>query len=173
MKKIKLISFDGDGTLRYPKTTTTTQKPHRIYEIYPQVDEANAQLILIPGTIELLEYCRGQWVIMILLSTNPNEVDIADQQVLYRSQLLWVDQYFDHILSARDYVASKWEILQRLADQHKIDYNQILHIWDSYMRDYASTADCNMNTVLIRTSYSWDHEAIEHWDLIDYVSSIV
>jgi hypothetical protein len=60
MKNIKLISFDGDGTLWYPKTTTTTQKPHRIYEIYPQVDEANAQLILIPGTIELLECCRGQ-----------------------------------------------------------------------------------------------------------------
>jgi hypothetical protein len=55
----------------------------------------------------MLSYCKQKGIILILLSTNPNSIDIADEQISQRAELLDIKKYFDFIISARDYPESK------------------------------------------------------------------
>lgn len=171
----KIISFDWDGTLWYPKSTKHDKAPHWVYEEFSVVDEANAQLVLIPWVLEVLDFCKSQNIVLVLISTNPNITSIAQKQVEDRANLLWVDRYFDFIISARDYPESKWEILTEFAKHHKIDLDNMLHIWDSYNRDYASVQTHWISSILIKTNYMKEEYpfAIEHSNMLEAIRKFI
>ncbi len=170
-----VISFDWDWTLWYPKFTKHKKAPHRIYEKFPSVEEANANLILIPWIMDILIYCKTKKITLILLSTNPNIPSIAQKQVEQRAELLWISKYFDFIISARDYPENKWEMLVDFAYNNKLDLNTILHIWDSYNRDYLSTKNKWIDSILIKTNYMKEDFpfAIEHKNLLKTIKTFI
>lgn len=170
-----VISFDWDWTLWYPKSTRHKIAPHRIYKGFPSVEEANKNLVLIPWIIEILSYCKTKGITLILLSTNPNILSVAQKQVEERAKLLWVNQYFNFIISARDYLESKWEILTDFAKNNNLNINNLLHIWDSYNRDYKSTQDKWIDSLLIKSEYMKETlpYAVKYKDLLNEIKKVV
>lgn len=147
----KLISFDWDWTLWYPASTKYWKKTHWIYEKYKDVEEANKELVLIPWIEKILNLCKENDIHIIVLSTNPNKKTIADMQLQKRTKLLWVNSYFNNIISARDYYESKWIILEKYYKKNWFKSKEVLHIWDSFQRDYLSVWEKGIDSLLINT----------------------
>lgn len=67
----KIIFFDGDGTLWYPKLTKKSQPPHWIYSHPKTKLNPNKYLIRIPGTLKTIRHLKKKGLILIVLSAHP------------------------------------------------------------------------------------------------------
>ena len=93
MKK-RIIFFDGDGTLWYPKATRRTTKPHWVYDDEATRDNYLEHLELTPGTREALVQLKEDGILLAVLSANPHEERIAINEIKDRLDYFGIGNLF-------------------------------------------------------------------------------
>lgn len=109
-KKPKVIFFDGDGTLWYPRSTLRTRKPHWVYLDETIIDPI-AEMIVTPKTITTLQQLGDLGVARILLSTCPLEETAALAHRKAIAEHVGVFDLLDEIKVAPEIVNGKSEII--------------------------------------------------------------
>jgi len=147
---IKIIFFDGDGTLWYPKKTKRLQKPHWIYKKHKNYIK---HLILTPTTIPTLRALKRKKVLTILLSTHPHPPREADMVLNKKVVHFKLNTFFDQVIATRNQPASKKEFILRVLKKLNIPKSQALMVGDSYKWDYQPARQAGIDAVLLESEY--------------------
>ncbi len=153
MNTKKIIFFDGDGTIWYPKKTKRKIAPHWIYSDKKIGDKYLEHLILTPSTLTTLEKLRRLGIILILLSTHPHAPKEADMVLKKKVIHLKLEGVFDEFYSSRDYSEGKGELIVRILNKKNIPKSKALMIGDSYRYDYLSAKKVGVDAFLIESEY--------------------
>ena len=153
MNTKKIIFFDGDGTIWYPKNTKRKIAPHWIYSDKKIGDKYLEHLILTPSTLTTLKKLKKLGIILILLSTHPHPPKEADMLLKGKVRHLKLERLFDEFYSSRDYPEGKGELIVKILKQKHISKHKALMIGDSYRYDYLSAKRVGVDCLLIESEY--------------------
>jgi len=151
--KKKIIFFDGDGTIWYPKKTKHKEKPHWIYSLQKDYREHSKHLIMVPTALSTLKKLKNMGIIIILLSTHPQTPKQANIVVQHRIKYFNLDKLFDEVHATRESHSSKGEFIVNILKKRKIAKNKALMVGDSYRWDYKPATDVGVDALLIETDY--------------------
>lgn len=153
MNKKKIIFFDGDGTVWYPRASKWSSAPHWIYSDKNIGDNYLEHLILTPSALVILKKLKKLGIILILLSTYPHlprEADILQKAKIKHFKL---EEVFDDFYTSRDKRSGKGEAIIRILSKKHIPKSQALMVGDSYQFDYLSAKKVGVDALLIKTDY--------------------
>ncbi len=153
MKQKKIIFFDGDGTIWYPKKTKRSVAPHWIYKDATIGKDFLDHLILIPLVLKTLKELKKRGFIIVLISTHPHSPKVA--RALLREKITYfkLEKFFDEFHAARDYPEGKGEIILEVLRKRNIFKSQALMVGDSYAYDYWSAKQVGVDCLLIKSEY--------------------
>lgn len=157
MKNKKIIFFDGDGTLWYPKSTKKTKKPHWIYIDNKQEKDYLKHLTLTPSTAPTLKRLKALGFILVALSTHPHKYKEANLLMQNKMGHLRIDNLVDYIYTARPYSSGKGEVIVRVLKKLKIPKSKAVMVGDSYKFDYMSARHIGVDGLLIEALYNKDY----------------
>lgn len=149
----KIIFFDGDGTLWYPKITKYSKAPHWVYHDPITRSNPNIYLALTPTTRHTLKKLKKKGIKTIILSASPYPEDTATQILKEKTKLFGLYHLFDEIHATRPYQKSKGEFILEILKRHKIPKTQALMIGDIYLWDYKPAKDIGIDALLIESEY--------------------
>ncbi len=149
----KIIFFDGDGTLWYPKTTKYKKEPHWIYFNSKTSKTPNKHLMLIPTVLFTLRKLKKQKIILIVLSTHPHSPKQADTLIKGKIKHFNLDNLFDEVHATKTYYKSKGEIMLKILKRRNISKNKALMVGDQYLWDYKPAKENGIDAVLIKSEY--------------------
>lgn len=150
MNSKKIIFFDGDGTLWYPKETKYTEKPHWVYALKESEDDHLKHLVLVPTVFSTLKKLKKLGIITVILSTHPHKEKQANVIIKNKVAHFKLDDLFDEIYATREYPSSKGEFIVRILKQRNIPK---LMVGDHYKWDYKSARDVGVDALMIETEY--------------------
>lgn len=153
MKQKKIIFFDGDGTIWYPRASKRSKAPHWIYSDESIGDNYLAHLILTPLALATLKKLKKMGIMLILLSTYsylPKEADILQEAKIKHFKL---EEIFDDFYTSRDKRLGKGEAIVRILNKKHIPKSQALMVGDSYRFDYLSARKVGVDAFLIKSDY--------------------
>lgn len=153
MKNKKIIFFDGDGTIWYPKSTKRKKAPHWIYSDEKIGNKYLEHLILTPSALTTLERLKKLGIILVLLSTHPQPPKEADILLEGKVRHLKLEKIFDEFYSSRDYPEGKGELIVKILKKKHIPKSRALMIGDSYRFDYLSAKKVGVDALLIKSEY--------------------
>jgi FMN phosphatase YigB (HAD superfamily) len=153
MKNKKIIFFDGDGTLWYPKKTKRQEKPHWVYKLGGTLDEQCEHLMMIPTVLATLKKLKKLGIVTILLSTHPHPPKEADAIINHKTSHFDLHNLFDEIHATRENRGSKGEFILRILKERGIAKNKALMIGDSYHWDYKPAKNVGIDALLIESEY--------------------
>jgi FMN phosphatase YigB (HAD superfamily) len=148
----RIVFFDGDGTLWYPKKTKRTRHPVWLYKDKRYINHAN-HLIMTPSALSTIKSLKGMGVITVVLSTHPHPPKEADALIRSKIKHFALDQLFDEIHATREYHGSKGEFILRILAKRKIPKSRALMVGDSYRWDYRPARERGIDAVLIESEY--------------------
>lgn len=149
MKK-KIIFFDGDGTLWYPRATKRTQKPHWIYHDITTRDNYLEHLELTPGTKETLGMLHGKGVRLVVISANPYPEEIAIKEIKERIDYFGLTDLFHTYRSSQgDDPNGKVAIMLEILDELGFTKGDALMVGDSYFYDYLAPKEAGIDAFFI------------------------
>jgi len=108
MKK-KIIFFDGDGTLWYPKTTKYRKRPHWVYLDQQTKDNPNEHLMMVPGVLKTLKELKKLGYVLVILSANPHKIRKAYSLIKEKLNILIYMEFsmrfmqLDHFINLKEY----------------------------------------------------------------------
>ncbi len=111
IKMKKIIFFDGDGTLWYPKSTKHSCAPYWIYKNPKISKNPNKYLVLTPTTKFTLEKLKKLDIITIILSTHPYPPEEAQKILRKKTDYLQLTNYFNEIYATPNYYEAKGEFM--------------------------------------------------------------
>jgi HAD superfamily phosphatase (TIGR01681 family) len=154
MKK-KLVFFDGDGTLWYPRATKRTQKPHWVYSGPLTKDGYLNHLELTPRVKETLETLKEKGIYLVLISANPRMDEAALLEI--KNKL----EYFNIITLFHSYHVSdgsnpsgKALVMLRIIRELALNKKDALMVGDSYFYDYKAANDIGIDALFIENTVS-------------------
>jgi len=153
MVKKKIIFFDGDGTLWYPKKTKHQEKPHWVYKSGGTLDEQCDQLMLIPTALATLKKLKKSGVVIILLSTHPHLPEEADVVINHKVTHFDLHGLFNEIHATRNERSSKGEFILRILKARGIAKSKALMVGDNYRWDYRPAKDVGIDALLMESEY--------------------
>ena len=151
-KSKKIIFFDADGTLWYPKKTKHTEKPHWVYTD-PTIKDHHEHIMMIPGALRTLRALKKAGHIIVILSTHPQEVEEAYRILRNKVAHFKLTDLFTEVHATRHYHASKGEYMVEILKRLKIPKSQALIVGDNYVWDYKPARDVGIDALLIETDY--------------------
>ncbi len=152
--KKKIIFFDADGTLWYPKKTKNKENPVWIWEKYGNdLNRLRKQLILIPGVIETLAKLKKTGIKLIVLSASPHPPDKADARVYGNVKHFNLHKLFDEAHGTQDYSDSKGDYILKILKKYKLSKKYALMFGDSYLYDYIPARKRGIDAVLMEQDY--------------------
>lgn len=167
----KIVFFDGDGTLWYPKSTKRAKRPYWIYYDFPNDEERQlSELILTPHSKEVLEELKRNNIHICIVSTNPNEESVAREQIQRRIDHLGLTDLIDDVLPSAMYMESKGEIVANVLKENAIGIDETVFVGDSYRWDYLSVSAVGVKTFLIESEYL--NEKPEAKDVRDRITDL-
>jgi FMN phosphatase YigB (HAD superfamily) len=149
----KVIFFDGDGTLWYPKQTKRNKRPDWIYSDSPKPKNYLRFLTLAPSIIKILSKLKKQGKVLVALSTHPHGLKEANEHMAAKTKHLKVEHFFDSVLTARPDPLGKGRGMVSYLKKIKIPKSQALLIGDSYLFDYRAARFVGIDCLLITTTY--------------------
>jgi len=167
----KIIFFDGDGTLWYPRSTKKTKKPHWVYHDSTTKDNYLEHIMLIPGVLKTLKKLLTKKIILVVISANPN-VDIkALKEIEEKLEYFKIIQYFSNffVSDGADPQGKSKRIISVLK-QLNLSPDDALMIGDSYYYDYLAAKSIGVEALYIENNYSKKPEVIS--DDIKIVSGV-
>lgn len=151
MKK-KLIFFDGDGTLWYPKATKRTKKPHWVYHDPATKDDFLSHLELTPGTKETLEWLKQKDLRLVVISANPSEEKTAMQEMKERLEYFeLIDLIDSYRVSRGDDPTGKSAIMLEIIGELDVERVDALMVGDSYVYDYLAAQNVGIDALFIKS----------------------
>ncbi len=153
IKNKKIVIFDGDGTLWYPKSTKWSKKPNWIYWDNPEAKDYLKHLRLTPNLIPVLKKLKQRGMILVALSTHPHTRMEADVRMGQKMKHLKLDSIFDHVYTARPFPWGKGRVMASLLKKNGIPKSRALLVGDSHTYDYLSAKGVGVDCVLIKTPY--------------------
>lgn len=154
LKDKKIIFFDGDGTIWYPRSTKRTQKPHWIYIDTATKDNYLDHLTLTPKARKTLLALKRIKITLVLISTNPSSAKKADLVLRDKLEHFKLDKVFDSYCSSPEYQEGKGEMILKILKDKKIPKSKALMVGDSYYYDYLSAKIVGVDALLIENSYA-------------------
>ena len=154
MKK-KIIFFDGDGTLWYPKATKRTQKPHWVYHDALTKNAYLQHLELTPKAKETLEQLHEKGMLLVLISANPYAADIALPEIRERLEYFGLLGLFHSYYSSDGADPSgKAAVMLDVIRKLELTKMDALMVGDSYFYDYAAARDAGIEAFFINNTVS-------------------
>ncbi len=153
----KIIFFDADGTLWYPRQTKYNKHPVWVYRQYPNPHLARKQIMLIPGVIQTLRKLKKKGIKLIILSTNPREPKEANAIMQDSVKHFGIKDFFEEVHATRDYHESKGEFILEIIKKLGFSKKDALMVGDSYEWDYKPARDVGVDALLIENSYEKIH----------------
>lgn len=155
MKKLsqkKIIFFDADGTLWYPKKTMHTVLPHWVY-LDKSITNSHPHLMLIPTVENTLRKLKTLGVITIILSTHPHEKLEAYRILNKKVAHFKLEELFTEVHATREHYASKGEYITEILKRLNIPKSKALMIGDNYRWDYKPARDIGVEALLVESDY--------------------
>ena len=152
----KIIFFDGDGTIWYPKETKRTKPPYWIY------GDTNSRkinyrvlkhLILSQSALAVLKKLKKMGMILVLLSTHPHIPKIANIVLRRKLKHLGIEKIFDEYRPTAVAKNAKGKEIIKLLKKFKLSKASALMVGDSYHYDYLSAKAVGVEAVLIKSDY--------------------
>ena len=155
----KIIFFDGDGTLWYPKKTKYKEKPDWIYSLKGNHKEHIKYLILTPTVLTTLRKLKKDGLILVLLSTHPQKRRKAKIVINEKVNYFKLNNLFDeiHPTPNKGLNKSKGLWILKILKKRKIPKKYALMVGDSYKWDYKPARDIGIDSVLIDSDYRKEH----------------
>lgn len=153
----KIIFFDGDGTLWYPKQTKRQQQPQWVYTDPTTASDPLQHLVLTPSTLETLNQLKAQGIKLVILSTHPQPAEEASLVIQNKVHHFSVHGLFDEIHATRPYEASKGEFMVEILARKKIPKKYAMMVGDMYDWDYYPARKNGITAVLIDSAYRKEH----------------
>ena len=151
MKK-KIIFFDGDGTLWYPKKTKYTKHPVWLYKDSRFKNHTN-HLIMTPTSLSTIKKLRKMGIITIILSTHPHPPKEADAIIQHKVKHFKLKDFFDEVYATNADPKDKGKIILKILSKRKIPKSKALMVGDSYKWDYDSAKRVGVDALLINSEY--------------------
>jgi len=167
--KEKIIFFDGDGTLWYPKKTKYSKHPVWIYKDKRFKNHLN-HLIMTPSALLTIKRLKRMGVITVVLSTHPHPPKEADAIIKNKIKHFELEDLFDEVHATREYHGSKGEFMLKVLKERKIPKSKALMVGDSYKWDYKSAKEKGIDALLIKSEYG--HVKIPDKKIIKKLSDI-
>lgn len=152
--KKKIVFFDGDGTIWYPKKTKHKEKPHWVYSLSENEGDHSKHLIIVPTVIKTLKRLKKMGVVVVLLSTHPQSPEEANNVIQNRIKYFKLGNLFDEVYATRDFHSSKGEFINNILKKRKIAKSKALMVGDKYRWDYKPARDLGIDALLIETEYN-------------------
>jgi FMN phosphatase YigB (HAD superfamily) len=154
MKK-KIIFFDGDGTLWYPKKTKHKEAPHWVYKLKGDGKFHNSQLIMTPTAVSTIKKLKKLGIITVILSTHPHPPKKAQLVLKEKIKHFNLKRLFDETIAtpAKGPNISKGKFIIKILSKRKIPKSKALMIGDSYSWDYRPTRDVGVDALLLESDY--------------------
>ena len=149
----KIIFFDADGTVWYPKKTKYQKHPVWVYKKYPDIHRAKRELTLVPGVTKTLQLLKEKQIKIVILSTNPHSPEKANKRVAVLLKHLGISHFFDEVHATRPYHDSKGEYIIEILKKYQIAKRHALMVGDSYVWDYKPAHERGIDAVLINHNY--------------------
>ncbi len=149
----KIIFFDGDGTLWYPKSTGWAKKPDWIYSNQPAAADYLPLLKTTPRLFSTLRHLKKHGFILIAVSIHPHPRQEADVHMKTKMQHFKLDTLFHEFYTARPFFSGKARIITQVLKKRRIAKSHALLIGDSYTYDYLSAKSIGVGCILINTPY--------------------
>lgn len=149
----KIIFFDGDGTIWYPKSSKRKKAPHWIYSDKKIGDDYLKHLILTPSVLVSLKKIKKLGIVLVLLSTYPHSPKQADILQKTKIKHFKLQEIFDDFYTSRDKREGKGEAIVRILRKKHIPKCQALMVGDSYRFDYLSAKKVGVDALLIKSDY--------------------
>jgi len=124
MKK-KIIFFDGDGTLWYPKKTKYTKHPVWLYKDKRFKNHIN-HLIMTPSALSTIKKLKQMGIIIIVLSTHPYPPKQADAIINRKIKHFELGELFDEVHATREYSGSKGKFMLKILKERQIPKSKAL-----------------------------------------------
>ncbi len=149
----KIVFFDGDGTLWYPKSTKRARKPHWIYDDPKIKKNYLPHLVLTPGVVKTMRKLRKLGIMTIVVSTNPGKARAADTEVKKKVSHFKLDALFDEVHSARPVPSGKGAVIKRVLKHFDFPRSAAVIVGDSYVWDYLAAKSVGVKGILMDTPY--------------------
>lgn len=153
LRNKKLIFFDGDGTMWYPKKTKRSVAPHWIYEDAAIGKNFLHHLVLIPSVLKTLKELKKRGFILTLISTHPHPPKIARALLQEKITHFKLGKFFDEFHAAGNNPQGKGKIMLEVLKKRNIPKSQALMIGDSYTYDYLSAKKVGIDCILMKSEY--------------------
>ena len=153
MKNKKIVFFDGDGTIWYPKDTKRRKAPHWIYSDKKIGNNHLKHLVLTPSALVSLRRLKKLHIALVLLSTHPHPPKEADVILKRKVKHFKLEELFDDFYTSRDNPEGKGEVILKVLRKKHIPKSHALMVGDSYRFDYLSAKKIGVDALLIKSEY--------------------
>lgn len=157
----KIIFFDGDGTLWYPKTTKRTVKPFWVYLDEETKDNFLDHLEVVAEVKETLRELKTRNIKLIILSTHPDKLENASDVLKSKVEHFELHDLFDEYYVTAEYTEAKAEKIAELLEKFKLDKAEALMVGDSYRWDIEPVTSSGVDALLIDSSYHQENKVHE------------
>lgn len=149
----KIIFFDADGTLWYPKKTRNSSNPGWIYE-NPKIMQPYLHLILTPTTMATLRRLKKTGVRCVIISATPYPLHSAKANLEKKLRHLHLHRIIDgyYLVNMRDGAGKAKRIIRTLKDLG-IKKSEALMIGDSYWADYKYPRANGIDALLFNSEF--------------------
>lgn len=155
----KIIFFDGDGTLWYPKKTKRKKAPHWVYELKGDHKFHTSHLIMTPTAVSTMRKLKRRGIITVILSTSPRPPKKAEAILKDKIKHFRLEGLFEEVIAtpAKGQNKSKGKWIIRILKKRNIPKSKALMVGDSYGWDYNSARKVGVDALLIESDYQKRH----------------
>lgn len=153
----KIIFFDADGTLWYPKKTKFNEKPWWIY-VHPETknDDPVKHLKLMPKVKESLKKLKKMDLVLVLISQVPSGKKLATKQLTRVTKHFDIYSFFDEIRPSyssisRGHADPKEVAILDVLKRRKTSKRSAVLIGDSYTHDYLAAKNAGIECILLHS----------------------
>jgi FMN phosphatase YigB (HAD superfamily) len=169
----KVVFFDGDGTLWYPRQTLRSELPYLVYTD-PAIADPIAEFIATPNTADTLSILGACGIRRVLLSTSPLK---ESEGIQHRKKILHhvaIHELLDDVYVAPDYPSGKSEMLVRLLGSFGLQPEDALMVGDNCEWDFHAAQSVGVDAALIASDYEKERaEQLGVNPVIDDISGVL
>ena len=151
----RIIFFDGDGTLWYPKKTKYSKPPWSVYNDARTRRNPLKHQMLMPNVLKTLRYLKARGIKMAIISTQPDRCKKdRRERLLKKLRYFGILEFFDYIepskvVSKRDKPDSKGKQMISVLRRARLPKSSALMVGDLYGHDYLPARKAGIDAVLI------------------------
>ena len=151
----KILFFDADGTLWYPKTTKREKHPGWIWNKYGgDINRVKEEIALGSGVFSILKKLKKRGIKLIVFSNSPFPEKEANLRVKIIVEYLGLLNILDGAYGVGNYLNSKGDFVVGKLKEANISKKDALMVGDDYSKDYKSAKRVGVDCLLIEHPYN-------------------